>query len=471
MLSSLTTARLVLRRFSLADLDAMLALTAQAEILAVLPDWAMSRPQLTDYLSWWIAHYAEFDPQAPEWLAAICLRDSGELIGWLGIWPKIGLNETGPEIAYALSPAHWGQGLMAEAVRAFTQAIFAQCPHLPAVLAIVKDWNQGSLRVVQKAGFISRGEVTLDDGEPFTFWRLPRPDLLAWPLQLRRATQADVRELAAMQTAAYVEHAKRWGPWNALDNPAAGPGGYNSAEMIRYLIEAAQYWVVSLGEVLVGGVCVEGPFARDISINWFFIDPAFGRKGLGQHVLQLLEAQYPTAQSWSLGTSAASADNARFYQRCGYQETDCSGGYRYFRKEVAAAVPEAPSQPHGFLGEYRPELHVVDCGWPDLQIVNSSIERARLHNVNATGLRIGDARLAGLEICHASWGGAHLHDLALGWHGDVQPVRLSRVDLSGARLEDCDWQGAQIQGGQLDGLVIEGVPYAELRAAWLAQQR
>ncbi|WP_028456431.1 GNAT family N-acetyltransferase [Chitinilyticum litopenaei] len=486
MRSSLTTARLTLRCFTPADFDALFALTRQPEITDILPDWAMSAAQLQDYLHWWQDNYPQFDPQKPAWLYAVCLTASGELIGWVGLWPKEGLDSPFPEVAYALSRDHRRQGYMSEAVIAACSELHTQCPDLPAIVAIVKDWHAASRGVVTRAGFLPRGTATLPDDGEFDFFVLPRPQLARrFPVRLRPARESEAGLLAALQTAAYREHARRWGPWNPDASAAAGPGGHDSPELIRYLIRSAHYLVIEAGGVMAGAVCVEGPYGREGYIAWLFIDPALGKQGLGQQALAALDAQFPEVDCWNLGTSLRSEDNRRFYLRCGYQETGCDAAFRYFRRQRRESQPQpghysgvALAQPY-WHDSLLNEALFYDCALPGLRLANSTMIDAHFHNVNVTGLRIGDARLAGLELCHASWGGAYLHDLARGWHDDHAPVRLERVDLGSAsiadcelrdaRLVDCDLRDARIEGGRLDGLLIAGVPYAELRAAWEAR--
>ncbi|WP_028451649.1 GNAT family N-acetyltransferase [Chitinilyticum aquatile] len=477
MLANLTTARLTLRRFTSDDFDALFALTRQPEITDILPDWAMSTEQLQGYLHWWQENYPKFDPQKPEWLYAVCLPDSGELIGWVGLWEKEGLDSPFPEVAYALSRDHRGKGYASEAVSAACSELYTCCPDLPAIVAIVKEWHAPSRGVITRAGFLPRGSTTLPDDGEFDFFVLPRPGLVrSHGVSLRKATPADAPVLAALHDAAFADHFRRWGPWNPLDSTAESAAGYGSPQMICYLLKATQYFCIESGGVLAGGIAVEGPFAGVAHVASFYIDPALGRQGIGQQALRLVEAEFPDVRCWDLATSAASEDNARFYQRCGYAETACEDGFRYFQRRLQEAE-DRPGWRNGVV-ETAPAWYdsallqavFFGCGLPDVVFDNCSLVDARLHNVNATGLRIGDARLARVELCHASWGGAYLHDLARGWNGDPEPVSIERCDLGSARIADCDLRGARIEGGQLDGLVIDGVPYSELRAAWEARQ-
>ncbi len=86
---------------------------------------------------------------------ALELKETGRVIGSLGLepidFPEAG-EKIGREIGYALSKAHWGRGLMPEAVNAVIRYCFEvlgfdwlTCDHFA--------WNTQSQRVIEKCGF------------------------------------------------------------------------------------------------------------------------------------------------------------------------------------------------------------------------------------------------------------------------------------------------------------------------------
>lgn len=89
---------------------------------------------------------------------AIERKDTGELIGNAGLVRREGLD--GPDIGYALLPAHVGQGLAEEAARA-VMADAKQRLHLHRLLAIVNPDNTASIRLLQKLGFVFERMTTL----------------------------------------------------------------------------------------------------------------------------------------------------------------------------------------------------------------------------------------------------------------------------------------------------------------------
>ncbi|AOX99500.1 GNAT family N-acetyltransferase [Jeongeupia sp. USM3] len=169
----IATERLNLRAFTLDDIDALHALTLQPEITDILNDWAMSREQCTQWLTWHCTRYDDFNPAQPSLPFAICLP-TGEMIGWLGIWPKPSVKVDLPEVAYAISRDHRGQGYVSEAVRAASSWLFERGP-LPALMAIVKPAHDHSRRVLLRSGFTCQGTVECADDGTFDYFVLARP--------------------------------------------------------------------------------------------------------------------------------------------------------------------------------------------------------------------------------------------------------------------------------------------------------
>jgi len=102
--------------------------------------------EVLDYL---IGKYR--DPGTPSlapYVLGVCLNDSGELIGHVGLSPLDGQVEIG----YAIEDKHQGQGLASQAVRAMSEWALAHF-ELPRILGIVAIDNIASSRVLERAGF------------------------------------------------------------------------------------------------------------------------------------------------------------------------------------------------------------------------------------------------------------------------------------------------------------------------------
>lgn len=90
---------------------------------------------------------------------AVCLKDSGKVIGSLGV-KKYGMEETlaefdgyrGREIGYVLGKRYWGRGLMPEAAAAVIDYLFRELSY-DFLLCGYYDFNSRSKRVQEKCGF------------------------------------------------------------------------------------------------------------------------------------------------------------------------------------------------------------------------------------------------------------------------------------------------------------------------------
>ena len=122
-------------------------------------------PEVTRYLTWrchqdvseTVAvlehfHRAWDGQESIPW--AIEAKDTGEVIGMIEARPA----EVRVEVAYVLSRACWGQGLMTEAVSGVTTWAFEQ-GDVWRVWAIADTENLASCRVLEKAGMQREGRL------------------------------------------------------------------------------------------------------------------------------------------------------------------------------------------------------------------------------------------------------------------------------------------------------------------------
>lgn len=84
------------------------------------------------------------------------VRGSHDLIGTIG-YEYLDARQHGAELSYDLLPAHWGQGLMQETVKAVLEYVRERTSLLYLEANTVLE-NQASARVLEKAGFAPQGE-------------------------------------------------------------------------------------------------------------------------------------------------------------------------------------------------------------------------------------------------------------------------------------------------------------------------
>ncbi|WP_269532153.1 GNAT family N-acetyltransferase [Chitinimonas sp. BJYL2] len=168
----ITTARLQLRRWQAADLDAFCALTANPQIMHWVGD---GQPLDRETTARWINRA---NSNADRWgygTHAVVDAASGTVIGWAGL----NHNDYAPEpdvaeIIYALAPSHWGQGLATE----LAQAMIAWAWHnsgLSAMVATIDPANAASIAMMGKLGFTHVEDAVDEDGLPEARFRLNKP--------------------------------------------------------------------------------------------------------------------------------------------------------------------------------------------------------------------------------------------------------------------------------------------------------
>ena len=83
---------------------------------------------------------------------------AGEAVGGIGFILQPDVARRSAEIGYWLGEEFWGRGIATEAVIAVTAHAFAN-HDLCRVYAHVFDWNRGSARVLEKAGYDFEGRL------------------------------------------------------------------------------------------------------------------------------------------------------------------------------------------------------------------------------------------------------------------------------------------------------------------------
>ena len=157
---TIETDRLILRPFEQADLDDFFEY-ASVEGTGEMAGWHhhQDKQKSQEILDLFISEDKTF---------AVCLRQSGKVIGSLGV-EKYGMEDKltefdgyrGREIGYVLSRDYWGRGLMTEAVMAVIDYLFNECD-LDFLTCGYYDFNNRSRRVQEKCGFRPYRKLVMD---------------------------------------------------------------------------------------------------------------------------------------------------------------------------------------------------------------------------------------------------------------------------------------------------------------------
>ena len=99
----------------------------------------------------WIAHASTRKPTTD-----FAIVVDGEAAGGIGFVPLDDVTRRSAEIGYWLGEAHWGKGIMTDALRAVSDHIFANFD-VCRIHTIVFESNPASIRVLEKAGYFYEG--------------------------------------------------------------------------------------------------------------------------------------------------------------------------------------------------------------------------------------------------------------------------------------------------------------------------
>lgn len=140
------TQRLILRPFTLADVQPLHRILSEPDILGYFPrtdppDIERVHKIIQHQLAHWEEHHLGW------W--AVIPQEGAELIGWSGLQF---LTETGEtEVAYLLSKTYWGFGYATEAARAAIKYGF-ETLNLGQIIGLTHPENRASQNVLRKCG-------------------------------------------------------------------------------------------------------------------------------------------------------------------------------------------------------------------------------------------------------------------------------------------------------------------------------
>jgi len=144
------TPRLVLRRFTMADVDNLVSLDADPDVMRfVTGGIPTAREQIeTEILPAFLGYYERYEGYG--FWAAI-EKPAGQFLGWFHFRPREGASPDEAELGYRLRKSAWGQGYATEGSRALIAKGFTEFG-VQRVVAEAMAVNMASRRVMEKAG-------------------------------------------------------------------------------------------------------------------------------------------------------------------------------------------------------------------------------------------------------------------------------------------------------------------------------
>ncbi len=148
------TKRLLLREFNSDDTPALAKILCDPSVMKFSSNGVLTEANTATFIEWCESAYKEHG--FGQW--ALLDKSSCSLIGFCGLSHANvdGVDEI--ELAYRLAPDYWGKGLASEAVGKVLEYGFSTC-NIEWVIGIVSCIHQPSIRVLEKAGFVSFKET------------------------------------------------------------------------------------------------------------------------------------------------------------------------------------------------------------------------------------------------------------------------------------------------------------------------
>jgi [ribosomal protein S5]-alanine N-acetyltransferase len=154
----ISTPRLRLRAFTLADVPKLFVMSVEDGMRRWIPDQVYRNEEHAEAVVRALIAFTDLvpDPRVRPYVLGVAHTETGSLIGHVGLSPARG----SVEIGYAIEQCHHGKGLATEAVTAMSDWALTAL-RLPEVLGIVAVDNAPSRSVLEKAGFV-RSEESVD---------------------------------------------------------------------------------------------------------------------------------------------------------------------------------------------------------------------------------------------------------------------------------------------------------------------
>jgi len=147
----LETERLLIRKFTPADLAALIEMRCTPEVNIYLGGTQSQNPEaITKRMRFYTESYEKYGFA----MSAMIWKETGEFFGWSGLQP---LEDSGEiEVGYGMKQAFWGRGIGFECAAAWLKYGF-ETAGLERIVAVASPENTASWRIMEKCGMKFEG--------------------------------------------------------------------------------------------------------------------------------------------------------------------------------------------------------------------------------------------------------------------------------------------------------------------------
>lgn len=307
----LETERLILREFTIDDLDAFAALMADPKVMRFSLNGPMKNmAQVKEYFQKRILnHYAQYGYG----LYAIFYKKDNCFIGSIGLMTQNIDDEDKVELGYRLHPQYWGKGLATEACLAICNYAFTQLG-LDELISIIDPKNIRSLGVAKRVGMKYLKDASFHN-IPVQIYRIKAFES-SQNVTIRNLQAKDLNKIAHTFTfpwSNFEATLKLWEQWFKEQQ--------DGIRTVCVLERQKQF--LGYGSLL--RVSEYAYFREkgipDVSAIW--IDESFRRQGLGKKLIEHLEdmARYEGYKTMGIGVGLYKdyGPAQKLYFKMGYQ--------------------------------------------------------------------------------------------------------------------------------------------------------
>ena len=166
----LETQRLILREMTFSDFDALYAVLADSDIMKHYP-YTFDEKRVRGWIEKNIERYSIFGFG----LWAVCLKQTGEMIGDCGVTMQNINGIIKPEIGYHLNRNFQHMGYAGEAAKKCRDWVFENTP-FNIVYSYMKKENLPSAALAKSNGMKKQGEYTDDENEVSEIYAITRKE-------------------------------------------------------------------------------------------------------------------------------------------------------------------------------------------------------------------------------------------------------------------------------------------------------
>jgi len=278
------TERLILREMNPDDFDSLFRVLADSDIMKHYP-YTFDEKRVRDWIDRNIDRYAEFGFG----LWAVCLKETGEMIGDCGLTMQNIDGENLPEIGYHIRKDCQRKGFAKEAAAAVRDWAFENT-RFERLYSYCTQGNEPSYKTAESIGMRFWKEYTNMTGEKEHVSAISRGEwlMLKYKLEFRKAKEDEKETILCLYRSVMNTQFCTW------------TDDYPSMDEINWDLSAGNLFVLTNSEAIVGAVSIvpenelnDLPFWQENTsvgeIARICLSPAFQGKGISAVLLEMIE--------------------------------------------------------------------------------------------------------------------------------------------------------------------------------------